>query len=96
MDKSDLSIGDRVICQEDYDGATTGGMVGTVINLGGSRPGIQFDNKVLHPNGTLAGHNVGGRGKYGYCWYVPASLLVFEYQLGELETGDVSVLFGGA
>ena len=68
-DLSELKIGDRVMC--DY----VGGMgtyknrgrkdrEGIVIDIGSQMIGVEFDNNVHN------GHNCGGMGKNGYCWYV--------------------------
>lgn len=51
------------------------GMLGTVVGIEGSDPniGVQFD-------AYIKGHNAGGKGKKGFCWFM------YEYDLKKVET----------
>lgn len=80
-------IGDRVLLNESalslsyivgrrwYTNMYAGKMgtiIGTTADL--SKLAIQFDDKVfVAPNGRRSTHDNGchGRGKIGYCWYIP-------------------------
>ncbi len=63
-----FSIGDKVRLIVDAQGAKAG-MVGMIVaDPTDSVPGVQFEKR-------CGGHDCGGRGKDGYCWYVAGSHL---------------------
>lgn len=66
-----FEVGDRVQGIGMYDGLRIEGKHGVVIYINSdcSRIGVQFDD-------FIGGHNCGGRGKPGCCWYVDPTCVV--------------------
>ena len=87
--------GDRVICTEDYDGAATMGMTGTVI-YHYNFVSIEFDREVVdRDGGYVCGHcGYGGSGKNGFCWDIISDFIQPYIDLPTVVCGDMSMLFG--
>lgn len=81
-----FNLFDRVVYVSDRecDNKKLTGLTGVVVSNPGNRPAVEFD---CHING----HNAGGAGKDGHCWYVPADRLelAWDYDDG-LEMPDVT------
>lgn len=63
-----FKIGDRVKAVKEYDGnKNIVGKIGTIITLNGygtAHVGVEFDDNI-----GFRGHNCGGNGKNGHCWW---------------------------